>query len=165
MLARRFGYPLFGHFSDKHLNLGVAIASILSVLSAFLLWGFSISFPVLIVFALLYGFVTPSYGAFWSGFTHITQGNPSETVLVFSVFVASRGAGNLGFGFLAPLLLSSSTGSSFAGAKGAFGLEDGKWGVMIVFTGVCAVVGGLASLVSWIPKGEKEKEMDEARAI
>lgn len=85
-------------------------------------------------------------------------------ILFFSVFVATRGAGNLASGPLAAALLKASTNSSFSSASGAYGLEDGRWGATIVFTGACATVGMAASLVGFIPKGRLEKKMMEDRA-
>jgi hypothetical protein len=105
-----------------------------------------------------------SYGAFWSPFTTIAQGDPSEQILLFSVFVATRGAGNLASGPLAAALLNASTGSSFSSASGAYGIDSGRWGATILFTGLCACVGMTASLVGFIPKGRLERKMTEERA-
>lgn len=116
------------------------------------------------MFALAYGFVSPSYGAFWSGWTRLCQGDPSETVLLFSIMVCTRGMGNLASGPMANALLAASAGSGFSKAHGAYGLDDGKWGATIVFTGLCACVGLTAAFAGKIPKGEKERQMDEDRA-
>ncbi|KAJ5640945.1 Major facilitator superfamily domain general substrate transporter [Penicillium herquei] len=164
-------YPnLWGHysspFSTPPLSLGgiavgmlcdrinvtnvLLLSSVGSALSVFLFWGLAsssssdagssqTSMGLLTVFSIFYGFFAGGFSSTWSGI--ITQikrdSSPSlETGLVFGLLAGGRGIGNVISGPLSSVLISQGA----LGHDGTTGY-DTKYGTLIFFTGITALLG------------------------
>lgn len=149
-----FGGIAVGILCDRfNVTNVLLLSSVGSALSVLLFWGLaSSSSPdssqtptsLLTVFAISYGFFAGGFSSTWSGI--ITQikrdSSPSlETGLVFGLLAGGRGIGNVISGPLSTMLINQGS-LSHDGATG----YDTKYGTLILFTGITALLGGW----SWI---------------
>ncbi|KAJ5948565.1 MFS monocarboxylate transporter [Penicillium verhagenii] len=140
-LASVFGSISMGHLSDRcHALKCIAISTVGTVLSIFLLWGFSTNIAVVMVFSVAYGVFAGSFSATWSGMIRDVQNvdRSSDATIVFSVIAFGRGIGNVVSGPFSEFLLRADSWKGQAG--GAYGTE---FGLLIVCTGLTALASGL----------------------
>jgi MFS family permease len=139
-LASIFGSVSMGFLSDRyHVQNCIAIATIGATISVFLLWGFSITIQILLVFSVAYGLFAGSYSATWSGMINEVQrvDPTSDPTIIFSFIAFGRGIGNVVSGPFSEALLEAD------GWKGqAWGAYGSGFGLLIVCTGVTAILGG-----------------------
>ncbi|KAJ5760221.1 MFS monocarboxylate transporter [Penicillium odoratum] len=143
-LASVFGSISMGHLSDRcHAVICISISSIGTVLSIFLLWGFSTNIAVLMVFSVAYGIFAGSYSAAWSGMIRDIQhvDTSSDATIVFSVIAFGRGIGNVVSGPFSEFLLRVDNWTGHA--VGAYGTE---FGLLVVCTGLTALTSGMCLL-------------------
>ena len=136
------GTILMGSLTDRlHVTSVIGIASIGAALSVFLLWGFATSLPVLCVFSLLYGLTAGGFSSTSTGIVREVKklDDRAETGLVFGLWAAGRGIGSVASGPLSEALVSGKPWASEA----ALGYGSG-YGLLIVFTGISATLGGTA---------------------
>ncbi|KAJ5134311.1 MFS monocarboxylate transporter [Penicillium atrosanguineum] len=140
-LASIFGSISMGFLSDRyHVQNCIAIATAGAAVSIFLLWGFSINIPILLVFSIAYGLFAGSYSSTWSGIINeVQRADPtSDPTIIFSFIAFGRGIGNVVSGPLSEALLEADCW------KGqAWGAYGSGFGLLIVCTGVTAILGGL----------------------
>ena len=137
------GCLIMGALTDKYeVTTCLLISAIGATLSVFFLWGFSVSLPVLCIFALSYGLFAGSYSSIWPGILKEVkrQRAGSEIGMVFSMLAAGRGVGSVVAGPLSEAILRGSKHTD--GAAGSSAYTSGYAG-LIVFTGVTAMLGGL----------------------
>lgn len=137
-----FGTIIMGSLTDRlHVTSVIGIATIGATLSVFLLWGFATSLPVLCIFSLLYGLTAGGFSSTWAGcITEVRKTNDrAEPGLIFGLWAAGRGIGSVVSGPLSEALVSS---KPWAG-EAALGYGSG-YGLLIVFTGISAMLGGTA---------------------
>jgi MFS family permease len=141
-LASVFGSVSMGFLSDRcHTLTCVSISTVGTVLSIFLIWGFSTTIPGLMVFGVAYGIFAGSYSAIWSGMIReIQTNNPAaDATIIFSTIAFGRGVGNVVSGpFSEALIQADSWQGHAAGAYGS------GFGLLIVCTGLTAIMGGLS---------------------
>ncbi|KAJ5191407.1 MFS monocarboxylate transporter [Penicillium cinerascens] len=140
-LASIFGSVFMGFLCDRyHVQNCIAIATVGAAVSIFLLWGFSITIPVLLVFSVAYGLFAGSYSATWSGMINEVQrvDPTSDPTIIFSFIAFGRGIGNVVSGPFSEALLEA---DSWKGR--AWGAYGSGFGLLIVCTGITAVLGGL----------------------
>ncbi|KAL8919506.1 MAG: hypothetical protein Q9172_004944 [Xanthocarpia lactea] len=133
------GTIFFGYLTDRlHPSTAILISSLGAALSVFLLWGFALSKPVIYIFAITYGVFGGGYAATWTGFVSEIQrdAGEAEAVIVLGMLAAGRGPGSVSSGPLSEALLKYDKWN----LTGAYGT---RYGVLIVFTGVTAVMGWL----------------------
>ena len=146
-----FGTIIMGSLTDRMNAISVvAIASVGATLSVFLLWGFSTSLPLLCIFSLLYGLSAGGFSSAWAGFNREVKKTDerAEPGLLFGFWAAGRGIGSVVSGPLSQALVSSKPWLGEA----ASGYGTG-YGLLIVFTGITAMLGGTAWVgrrVGWI---------------
>ncbi|KAL8680463.1 MAG: hypothetical protein Q9186_003361 [Xanthomendoza sp. 1 TL-2023] len=149
-LSSVIGTILIGYLTD-HLapSSVILISSLGAALSVFLLWGFAISQPVIYIFAIAYGIFAGGYSATWTGYVSEIQRDAREADagIVVAMLGAGRGLGSVSSGLISEALLGY---GGWEHLPGAYGTE---YGVLIVFTGVTAVVGGLGFLTRWRFRG------------
>ena len=136
------GTILMGSLTDRlHVTSVIGIATIGATLSVFLLWGFATSFPMLCIFSLLYGLTAGGFSSTWAGAVHEVKklDDRADLGLVFGLWAAGRGVGSVVSGPLSEALVS---GEPWAG-EAALGYGSG-YGLLIVFTGISAMLGGTA---------------------
>jgi MFS family permease len=136
-----FGCVVMGSMVDRwHITTCILLSTIGSTLSVFLLWGFSTSIPLLLVFCAAYGFFAGSYSTTYPGIMKILNNNDqgTDSMMVFAVLAAGRGVGNVACGPVSEVLAR-------AGEVGGTGLYASEYGPLLLFTGISAALGG----VSW----------------
>ncbi|KAE9380516.1 MFS general substrate transporter [Stipitochalara longipes BDJ] len=119
----------------------IAISTTGATLSVFLLWGFATKLPLLIAFAATYGFFAGGFSAIWSGMMKEVQGVSRDAKMgtLMGLFAAGRGVGAVLSGPVSEVLLNKYH-LGVVGAQARFGYQT-KYGVLIVFTGISAVLG------------------------
>lgn len=149
------GGLLLQGFLVDHVSVSVVMpgVTLVSALSVFLLWGLTVSQPLLYVFVILWGLSGAGYPAMWSGCaqemarhefysssTGAQYGYTIDTGLVIGLFCAMKGLASLVSGPISEALLRT---KAFNGADFAYG---GQYGPVIVFAGVGAMFGGTACI-------------------
>ncbi|KAG8747000.1 E2-like enzyme [Ceratobasidium sp. 414] len=111
---------------------GVMLTSMLgSSLAVLVLWGLASNLALLLVFALMYGFLAGGFSALWPKFAStVAKDDPHSNARLISLFIAGRGIGNV----LAAPISSSLLRSTFSSGKHVYGLKN--YGPLIAFTGV-----------------------------
>lgn len=140
------GTIVLGAQADRlHVTTVILVTAVGAGLSVFLLWGFAVSLPMLCAFSIVYGFFAGAYSTAWSAMIMAVQESDptADTGLVFGMFAAGRGIGNLASGPLNEALLASQLWRG----HGWLGYDTG-YGALMVFVGVTA----LASGASWVGK-------------
>lgn len=140
-LASVFGSVSMGFLSDRWPTLTcVSISTAGTAVSVYLIWGFATTIPVLIVFGVAYGIFAGGYSAIWSGMIReIQNDNPAaDATIIFSTIAFGRGVGNVVSGPFSEALIQAD------GWKGhAMAAYGSGFGLLIVCTGLTAVLGGL----------------------
>jgi MFS family permease len=137
------GCLIMGSLTDRYeVTTCLSISAIGATLSVFLLWGFSISLPVLYIFALSYGLFAGSYTSIWPGILKEVKKRQagSEIGMVFSMLAAGRGIGSVVAGPLSEAILEGSKHTDGIARSSAY--TSGYAG-LVIFTGVTAMLGGL----------------------
>ncbi|KAG9120266.1 hypothetical protein FRC07_004310 [Ceratobasidium sp. 392] len=127
------GCIVIGLASDKYDLRGVMLTSMLgSSLAVLVLWGLASNLALLLVFALMYGFLAGGFSALWPKFasTVASKDDLHSNARLMALFIAGRGVGNV----LAAPISSSLLQSAFSSGKYAYGLKN--YGPLITFTGV-----------------------------
>lgn len=144
------GGIILGMLTDRYAVADVILlSSIGSTLAVFLLWGLStarVGITLVTIFSITYGFFAGGFSSTWSGvLTEMKRASPSlETGLVFGLLAGGRGIGNVISGPLSTVLIEG--GKKAVDAHG--GADSGDWGYdtkygpLIIFTGVTALLGG-----------------------
>jgi len=163
-LTSVFGQIVFGSLSDHFAPHNVTLISAIgSTLSVFLLWGFSVSSPVLILFTLSYGFFAGGFTSTWTGsINHIVRERPTEPSFVIGIFCLGRGFGNVIAGPLSVGLLKAGGGNGktlLGGAKGKGFAYGSNYVDLIVFTGVTSAFGALG----WLAMGPPKRLLEKAK--
>lgn len=150
-LATCAGAILVGVLVDRlHITTVLLICTIGQMVAIFVFWGIVSSQPTLYLFALVWGLFGCGYSAAWTGFAPAMKGrDPDSRVdvgLVLALMAAGRGIGAVISGPLSEKLLQ-------VGWKSHAGLAYGTdYGVLIVFSGVFAMAGGVGCLVRFLRK-------------
>ncbi|KAK0116216.1 hypothetical protein ONS95_013243 [Cadophora gregata] len=135
---------IMGMLCDRfHVTTIILLCSVGATISVFLFWGLSTALPLLIVFAIVYGFFAGGFVSTNAGVMKLVKGeDPTVDMgLLIGIISAARGVGAVAAGPLSEALLK---GESW---KGRVGLGYGSgYGELIVFTGVTAWFGGVGFL-------------------
>lgn len=147
-LASVFGCIAMGTLTDRyHATTCILVSTVGSTLAVFFLWGFSHGLAPLYVFCVAYGVFAGSFTSTWPAVTsEVRKQNPlADTGIVMGFLSAGRGVGNVVSGPLSDALIR---GSSWRNLYGC-----GEYGLLVVFTGATAFLGGLsvpARLGRWV---------------
>ena len=147
---------IMGIMTDKlPVTTCIVIAAAGAAISVLLFWGLAASLPMLYVFCVLYGLFPGSWTGIWPGMMkEISQQGEDEgygfvdPLLAFSFLCIGRGVGNLISGPLSGAFLR---GTPWQGE--VIGGYGSGYGVLIVYTGVTGLLGGLNFLwkcLHWI---------------
>ncbi|TWU78522.1 hypothetical protein ED733_001003 [Metarhizium rileyi] len=138
-VAQVLGQFTFGVLSDRNVSLGLltAVSTVTSGVAALTLWGFATSLPLLVVFALVYGFFAAGYTAMWARMSTAVTSDAITMPLVFGLFNFGKGIGNVLAGPISSNLLFRET------SVGSYGAD--KYMPLIVFTG-CSMIFGSVTL-------------------
>ncbi|KAJ4334943.1 hypothetical protein N0V95_009034 [Ascochyta clinopodiicola] len=139
-IAAVFGCVAMGGIVDRwHISTCILVSTVGSTLSVFLLWGFSTSLPLLLVFCVVYGLFAGSYSTTYPGVMKAVDKSHkgADSTMVFAVLAAGRGIGNVACGPLSEALIR-------AGEVGSEGLYGSEYGPLVLFTGISAALGGVS---------------------
>lgn len=132
------GIVLLSALSDRtNVTNVIFISALGSTLSVFCFWGLASSLPLLLVFAMFYGFFAGGFSATYAGmFMELRTTAPgSDLGSIIGLLGAGRGIGNVVCGPLSELLLQGS--KPHENPKFAY---DSSYGGLIVFTGITAAL-------------------------
>jgi MFS family permease len=136
---------------DKtHVTNVILISTLGSAISVLLFWGLSTSLPLIAIFAVSYGFFAGGFTSTYAGTVKslMEMAPRSEPGSIIGLLSLGRGIGNVACGPLSELLLNKGRiGSGIHTISERFAYQSG-YGVLIVFTGVTAVVG----MCGWVAK-------------
>jgi MFS family permease len=155
----------FGYLSDnKHFHLSAptvtAISAVSSSLSAFLFWGLAAhgDIPLLVLFAITFGFFASGYSATWGGTMNDMEEDAAQRNeaidggILLGFLNGARGIGYVSGGLVSvPLLKAGSTASI-----GRFGYGT-TYGPLIIFTGISLAFGGWG--VAFSPKWRRKFQL------
>lgn len=145
-IAATIGCATMGSLTDKlDVTTCIIISAVGAATSVLLIWGLSASLPVLYMFCVSYGLFAGGWAATWPGIMkEVSQRGESEgygyvdPVMVFGHLCIGRGVGNAISGPLSHALIR---GMPWQGqAIGAYG---SGYGILIVYTGVTALLSGM----------------------
>jgi MFS family permease len=145
-IAATAGLSCMGAMTDRfRASTCILISAIGSAVSVFLLWGLATSLPVVYVYCIFYGFFAGCWPGVWPAIMReATQRGESrgfgfvDPMMTYGLLCVGRGLGSLIAGPLSEALLKG--GASLQGH--AFASYGSVYGVLIIFTGVAAVVCG-----------------------
>lgn len=125
------GQFVFGLLSDRKVPLNVLACSstVVAAIACFTMWRLAKSLPVLILFAIVYGFFGAGFTAIWARMSTAITDDATAGPIVFSLLNFGKGIGNVLAGPLGGLLVSHSRS---AGTPSSLSY---RW--VIIFTGVC----------------------------
>ncbi|KAJ0417163.1 major facilitator superfamily domain-containing protein [Aspergillus carlsbadensis] len=125
------GQFVFGSLSDRKVPLNVlaCASTIVAAVACLTMWRLATSLPVLIVFAIVYGFFGAGFTAIWARMSTAITDDVTAGPIVFSLLNFGKGIGNVLAGPIGGTLVASSESS------GASPSMSYRW--VIVFTGVC----------------------------
>jgi hypothetical protein len=162
-IAQVLGQQTFGYLSDRGslLDALAVTSTLVASVAAYACWNLGKTFPVLAVFALLYGFFGAGYTALWGRMgTKIClsggaggSGSGSESAegeslsstsafMAFAMLNLGKGVGNVLAGPISGALLTR------AQASGLDGHGRKRYESIILFTGTSMAVSG-ATIVGW----------------
>lgn len=125
------GQFVFGLLSDRKVPLDILACSstIVAAFACLTLWRPAESLPVLIVFAVVYGFFGAGFTAIWARMSTATTNDSTAVPMIFSLLNFGKGIGNVLAGPIGGFLVSNlgSTGLS----------SSSSYRGVIIFTGVC----------------------------
>lgn len=104
------GQFVFGSLSDRKVPLNVLACSstVVAAVSCLTMWGLAQTFPVLIVFAVIYGFFAAGYTAIWARMSTAITDDATAAPIVFSLLNFGKGIGNVLAGPVGGFLVSGS---------------------------------------------------------
>lgn len=126
------GQFVFGLLSDRKVPLDVlaSVSTVVAATACFAIWRLAQSLPVLLIFAILYGFFGAGFTATWARMSMSVTEDEIAGPIVFSLLNFGKGVGNVLAGPIGGALLAS--GSGVMGAKAE---AEYRW--IVVFTGTC----------------------------
>jgi len=146
-LSSVFGAFVQGFSNDRfQVSTCICISTIGSVISVLLFWGLASHVALLTVFAITYGFFAGGYSSTWGGILKEmkAQDQGVETGLMFGLLSGGRGIGFVISGPLSTLLLDSAWTQTKSWGYGT------RYGPMILFTAVSALLGGWGVCDRWM---------------
>lgn len=152
-VAQILGQITMGHLSDRlSPQIPMILSSFFSCLACLLLWPFAnstapSSFPLLVAFALLYGFFAGGFSVLYSRFVTVLTNDRDTGLWLYSIFEAQRGAGNIVGGVASGYLLQSEV------VKGAYGLGRYMW--VVVFVGAAFAVSAAVGVPGLVVRGDQ----------
>ncbi|KAK8108736.1 hypothetical protein PG984_014537 [Apiospora sp. TS-2023a] len=125
------GQFVFGILSDRKVPLDVlaCASTTVAAIACLAVWRLAESLPVLVVFALVYGFFGAGFTAIWARMSTAISEDVVVGPIVFTLLNFGKGVGNVLAGPVGGLLVSDS--------RSAGGPSPLSYRLVIVFTGVC----------------------------
>ncbi|KAI1746632.1 major facilitator superfamily domain-containing protein [Xylaria castorea] len=121
------GQFTFGLLSDRKVSLSIlaCLSPMVAAITCLTLWRLAQSLPVLIVFAIVYGFFAAGFTAIWARMSTAITDDVTSGPFVFCLLNFGKGIGNV---------LAGPIGGSLVSASKSTGTPSYQW--VILFTGV-----------------------------
>lgn len=131
------GQMTFGYLSDRKIAIEVLTSSstMVAAVAVYTCWGFAHSMPVMVVFAMLWGFAGTGFTALWARISSSISSDPDTAFAAFSTFNLGKGLANICTGLIGDALVDGKIVSDMYGVL--------RYEKVILFTGT----GMLASTV------------------
>lgn len=125
------GQFVFGFLSDRKVSVNVlaCLSTTIAAISCLTMWRLAKSLPIMIIFALTYGFFGAGFTAIWARMSTAITDDATAGPMVFSLLNFGKGIGNVLAGPIGGLLISSPKSTEVPSSISY------RW--IIVFTGVC----------------------------
>lgn len=143
-VAFALGAVFIGTLVDRfHVSVAILTCTIGQVIAIFIFWGLASSQAMLYIFAMLFGCFGGAFSCTWSGCANAIQryetNGQVDVSVVVALMAAGKGIGAVISGPLSEKLLTMDTWKGHAGYAYGSG-----YGLLLVFTGVSATLGGAA---------------------
>jgi MFS family permease len=138
------GQFTFGYLSDGRLplNLLAVCSTVVAGVATVTLWGLANSLGPLVAFSLIYGFFAFGFVAIRPRMSMAVSENPSASLAIFSILVATQGVGNVVSGPISSGLLLSDVDPGGYGAA--------RYKSVVIFTGSCMMLSALSTCSSYL---------------
>lgn len=125
------GQFVFGLLSDRKVPLDIlaSVSTVTAAIACLAIWRLAESLPVLLVFAIIYGFFGAGFTATWARMSMSITDDDTAGPIVFSLLNFGKGVGNV--------LAGPIGGALIADAKTIGGKTRGEYRWVVVFTGTC----------------------------
>ncbi|THX77251.1 major facilitator superfamily transporter [Aureobasidium pullulans] len=125
------GQFTFGYLSDRKVpvNILALLSTTMAAIACLAIWRNASSLPILVVFAIFYGFFGAGFTATWARITSAITEDIVTAPMVFGLLNFGKGVGNVLAGPIGGILVSDSAGIQ----------DGGNYRLVILFTGVCMV--------------------------
>ena len=125
------GQFTFGYLSDRKVpvNILALLSTTMAAIACLAIWRNASSLPILVVFAIFYGFFGAGFTATWARMTSAITEDIVTAPMVFGLLNFGKGVGNVLAGPIGGILVSDSAGIQ----------DGGNYRLVILFTGVCMV--------------------------
>lgn len=136
-VSQVFGQQTFGHLSDGKvpLNLLAGISALVAGVMVYTGWGLAHTFPVLAVFAILYGFFASGYTALWLRMGTSVSSEPSAAFAAYGLLNVGKGIGNVLAGPISGALLAKTVDLDGYGCA--------RYGPPVLFSGTCLALSAV----------------------
>lgn len=146
-LSQVAGQITLGYVSDKTSPYyPMTVSALVSASGAIFIWGPAKSWGMLAFFAALWGFWSASYSVLYSSVCGFLTEDQEVSMMVYGIFSAERGVGNILEGPLSAWLVGDKVVM-----EGAFGL--GRFDGLVYFTGVCMFLACLGGFGVFVKRG------------
>ena len=131
------GQLTFGYLSDRRVSVDIlaCTSTIVAAVVSFFMWRMADSMPVLVGFAILYGFFGSGFTAVWARMSTAITDNVTSVPIVFGLLNLGKGIGNVLTGPIGGLLLYNSSALQHSSAAASLSYSSYRW--VIIFTGAC----------------------------
>lgn len=160
-VSSTLGLILTGLLVDRlRVSTVLLISSLGAAASVFLLWGFSVTEPVLYLFALTYGVFAGGYASTWSGSAlEVNRDKPrSDLPVIMNIIGGGRGFGCVASGPLSEYLLRIEIWDGVG-----LGVYGTKYASLVVFTGITALLSVFGMLGGYRNRRHKAKKAGPVR--
>ncbi|KAI1868718.1 uncharacterized protein JN550_006293 [Neoarthrinium moseri] len=132
------GQFVFGLLSDRKVPLDIlaCLSTVVAAIACLTTWRLAQSLPVLMIFAMVYGFFGAGFTAIWARISTAITDDVTSGPMVFSLLNFGKGIGNVLAGPIGGFLVSNS--------KPAGTPSSSPYHWVIVFTGVCMFASACA---------------------
>ncbi|KAM3443313.1 hypothetical protein MY4824_000616 [Beauveria thailandica] len=131
-VAQVCGQFAFGYLSDRRISTSALASTAVAVaaVACLAMWQTARSLPVLVCFAVAYGFFASGYTAMWARMcTNVCDGDGAAAPMVYGLLNFGKGLGNI---FAGPI-----GGNLVARGASQFGAGALTYRWVVVFTGIC----------------------------
>lgn len=131
------GQFTFGYLSDRKVSVDIlaCTSTVVAAVASFFMWRLASSMPILIGFAILYGFFGAGFTAVWARMSTAITDDVIAGPIVFGLLNLGKGIGNVLTGPIGGLLVYRSSALQNSSAAASLTSSSYRW--VIIFTGAC----------------------------